>query len=167
MQREFDIFFFSNTQTCEALSVRSSFDETRCPCDVRFNYRREFDNDFARLERVSRCKFVLECSLTLPRKREKLYCVCLVDDASGGTDHIDWPASVECTDYTRVRGRDGRILAAAATAAEPPRRIREPPAAGVLYATRRLAPRAMRHAPRTRVRIAEPRVHARYTLPPC
>ena len=85
--------------------------------------------------RNARCEFAFESSYSLPRKREKLYCVCLVDDASGGTDHINWSASVECTDYARVRKEgilDGSILTA-----EPHRRIR------VCTLLCKLVPRAM------------------------
>jgi len=89
--------------------------------DVRFIYHWEVYNNFVPRENA-RCEFAFESSYSLPRKREKLYCVCLVDDASGGTDHINWSASVECTDYARVR-KEG-ILDDSILAAEPHRRIR-------------------------------------------
>lgn len=84
--------------------------------------------------------------LFLPLKREKLYHVCSVDDASGGTDHTaTGPANVECTEYARGR-EEGKELLGRILAAEPQRGIR------MCTLARGLAPRA------THTR-AKPRVH--------
>lgn len=85
--------------------------DPRGSLDARFIYRRQIYNSFAPWENGARREMRVrsrELLLSLPRERAKLYYVCLVDDASGGTDHTDWFVRVSnaLTMPGREEGRD-------------------------------------------------------------
>lgn len=100
----------------------------------------------------ARRAFAFEGPHSFSPSRERTFNhVCLVDDASGGTDHTDWFARVSNALTTPGR-EEGRVYLLEVLAAETHRGIR------VCTIARGARPRAAH--PR-----AEPRVHTRYGSP--